>query len=100
MKCLTKTFLKIYNFGQLYNGLSSCMKEKTIFLDRETVRDSLFQLWKLYKKIMRKMLRIIFYKKWKIVNFATKYLPVGYKTFQLLLKINWCKIWKIAYIFL
>lgn len=63
MKCLTKTFLKIYNFGQLYNDLSSCMKEKTIFLDRETVRDSLFQLWKLYKKIMRKMLRIIFYKK-------------------------------------
>lgn len=43
---------------------------------------------------------MIFYEKWMILYYATKQLPVEYKTFLTISKISWLKIWKIACTFL
>ena len=44
------------------------------------------------KKLVRKLLKVIIYKKWKIFNYAGKQLPIDWKTFLTTSKISSYKI--------
>lgn len=95
IKCPTKMF---YNSGQLYNGLDSWTKRKP-FVDRETVKYLLCQLWQLLENYEENIKNYVLQKE-KDYQLCHQIITHGIQPVLAILKISWCKAQKIACTFL
>lgn len=75
-----------YNSGQLYNGLDSCTKRKP-FLDRETVKYLLCQLWQLLENYEENIKNYVLQKE-KDCQLCHQIITHGIHPFLAILKIS------------